>query len=179
MPRPNSDISGGISSHNNDKSGYGVGVKKLRVPEAAHVLGISPEAVRNRLSRGKLRSTKEGSTVFVLLDPDITEDSSEGISGLNKDMPKATEVLLAAKDETIRTLREQLEAERESARRKDTILMTMAQRIPELEPAQETAGEPREPHERGSEEPGRDQGNPERQEPVERRSWLHRVLFGP
>lgn len=157
MARPNSDISSGISSHNNGESRYNQGLKKLRVPEAAQVLGISPEAVRNRLSRGKLQGSKEGNTIFVLLDPDISEDRSHDISGSNEDrshdISRATEALLAAKDETIQALREQLEAEREAAQRKDTIIMTMAQRIPELE----APSEPREAPETVSEDTGRGQ----------------------
>jgi hypothetical protein len=43
---------------------------RLTVPDAARALGISPEAVRNRLSRGTLESVKESGTVYVLIDRD-------------------------------------------------------------------------------------------------------------
>jgi hypothetical protein len=42
-------------------------VLRLTAPEAARALGISPEAVHNRLSRGTLNSEKEEGTVYVLL----------------------------------------------------------------------------------------------------------------
>jgi DNA-binding Lrp family transcriptional regulator len=184
MAQRNSDIPEDISSHNSDESGYGEGVKKLRVPDAAKALGISPEAVRNRLSRGKLRSVKEGSTVYVLIDPDITEDRSADRSGSNEDISAATETLLAAKDETIRTLSEQLEAERESARRKDAILLTMAQRIPELEAASETSSEASEGSQTVPEEPYSTHAPPTPQTPVSspvgepqrKRSWWREFL---
>jgi hypothetical protein len=41
---------------------------RLLVPDAAKALGISPEAVRNRLSRGTLESVKEFGTVYILID---------------------------------------------------------------------------------------------------------------
>jgi len=39
------------------------------ISEASAVLGISPDAVRNRLKRGTLKREKQGRRVFVLLDP--------------------------------------------------------------------------------------------------------------
>src|SRR3954449_4255323 len=83
-------------------------ISRLTVPEAARGLGISPEAVRNRLSRGTLRSVKENGTVYVLLETDRLRYTG----GTPNDIPGASDALISAKDETIRVLREQLEAER-------------------------------------------------------------------
>jgi hypothetical protein len=55
--------------------------------------------------------------------------------------------------------------------------MTMAQRIPELEPAREEASEPREAPVSSSEETDKGRAAPEQQEPSQRRSWL-RAFFG-
>ena len=61
------------------------------------------------------------------------------------------------------------------ARRKEAILMTMAQRVPELEaPA---SPEAREGDVTSSEEADKGQAPPEQQEPTQRRSWL-RAFFG-
>ena len=58
--------------------------------------------------------------------------------------------LLASMQDQIDTLKQELEDWKEEARRKDAILMTRGQRIPELE----APAEPREASEKGSEEPG-------------------------
>ena len=83
-------------------------ILRLTVPEAAQALGISPEAVRNRLSRGTLPSAKEDGTVYVLLEA----DSARHTDDVSHDIPGDAGALISAKDETIRILREQLEAER-------------------------------------------------------------------
>ena len=41
--------------------------RRLTVSQATEELGISAEAVRSRVKRGTLQSTKEGGTVYVLL----------------------------------------------------------------------------------------------------------------
>jgi len=71
-------------------------------------------------------------------------------------------------------LRQEVEAWREEARRKDAILMTMAQRIPELEAAQE----PREAPVAPSEEAVKGTATPEQQKPSERRRSWWREFFG-
>ena len=122
-------------------------ISRLIVPEAARALGISPEAVRNRLSRGTLDSTKENGTVYVLLEadrvrstagtPNDTPRSTADISGDTPDAhtAAATAALVAAKDETISLLRSQLEAEREANRENRRIIAGLVQRVPELEAA--------------------------------------------
>jgi hypothetical protein len=139
-------------------------ILRLTVPEAAQALGISPEAVRNRLSRGTLDSAKEDGTVYVLLEADRarhTDDKSH-------DIPGEAEAVISAKDETIRVLREQLEAEREASAELRRIVAGLVQRVPELE----APAEPRESPETDSEESGgEDRGE------GEQRSWWRR-LFG-
>ena len=75
-------------------------VSKLTVPKAAQALGISPEAVRNRLSRGTLDSVKEDGTVYVLLNA----DRPRYINDTPNDIPRESDALISAKDETIRVL---------------------------------------------------------------------------
>ena len=116
------------SNDHRDQSNGGTpqGVSPLTVPEAARALGISPEAVRNRLSRGTLNSEKENGTVYVLLPADrgqctddrsrytadIPDGTSRRIGDTSNDILRDSASLMSAKDETIRVLSEQLEAER-------------------------------------------------------------------
>jgi hypothetical protein len=145
-------------------------ISRLTVPEAARALGISPEAVRNRLSRGTLDSIKENGTVYVLLD----NDRPRSTAGTPGDTPDAHVALVAAKDETINLLRSQLEAEREANRENRRIIAGLVQRVPELEA-------PRNGHEEtATAEPDREQHRPSAEGPQEgtgRRSWWRR-LFG-
>jgi hypothetical protein len=131
MARSNGDISSDLS--------------RLTVPNAAKALGISPEAVRNRLSRGTLDSEKENGTVYVLLPtdrdqhigdrPQYTDDTPPDIS---RDVEAAAE-LVDAKDETIHVLREQLEAERAANRENRRLLAAALERIPAIEAPADTA----------------------------------------
>jgi hypothetical protein len=144
-------------------------------------LGISPEAVRNRLSRRTLNSVKEDGTVYVLLEADRlrhTGDTPEGTprSADNRsrytddksdDIPGDSDSLISAKDETIRVLSEQLEAERTASSELRRIVAGLVQRVPELEAAPEPRGDPVSPSE--------DSTNGESPEP-ERRSWWRRLL---
>jgi excisionase family DNA binding protein len=148
----------------------------ITVQEAADLLGTTVDGVRSRIKRGTLDSAKVGGAVYVLLDPDQSPPSSDqpGLGGTSPDQsatsPEDRDALLAAKDETISHLRRELDARNEELRRKDTIIMTLAQRVPELEApqdGQEDAQEP--PNGAGVANQG--------QEP-ERRSWWRRV-FGP
>ncbi len=160
MAQPNSDVSPDIL--------------RLTVPDAAKALGISPEAVRNRLSRGTLESTREDGSVYVLLPADRAQHTGD----ISPDIPVESSTLISAKDETITDLREQilflrseLVTRNEELRRKDHIIAALTERIPELEPA----SEPRESHESVSEDDGREEerggiGGPPR------RPWWQRVF---
>ena len=147
---------------------------RYTVPEAAQVLGISPEAVRNRLSRGTLRSEKVEGRVYVLL---ARPDRSQPIGDVSTDIP--TDIVEELRDR-IRYLERQVEEERDARRRADTLLARLMDRMPELEAPQEAA-----PDEPGSPETGK--GEPERagtqpdtvesQESVQR-PWWRRVFGG-
>ena len=140
--------------------------------EAAEALGTSVDAVRMRARRGSLLSEKDpDGRVYVWVD----SDESETKPRLNGE----STVLIAAKDETIRVLHEQLEAEREAHREARRIIAGLVQRIPELEAPQEPLGGP----ENAGEVPERSEprsaagGAPEGAERPRRRSWW-REFFG-
>jgi hypothetical protein len=142
-----------VQPHNDQSNGTPSGTSRLTVPDAAQTLGISPEAVRNRLSRGTLKSIKEKGRVFVLIDRDMVRDTADQSADTPSDIPfeaEVTEKLVDAKDETIRVLKDQLEAEREANRENRRIIAGLVQRVPELE----ASPEPRESDISASEERG-------------------------
>ena len=150
-------------------------ISRLTVPEAARALGISPEAVRNRLSRRTLNSVREDGTVYVLLDTDRLRHTGNTSDGTSDDIPVVSESLISAKDETIRVLSEQLEAERTASAELRRIVAGLVQRVPELE----AVPEPRDTPMTGSEGAGEGDVSPKQKEPVQRHSWLYRFFFGP
>ncbi len=116
--------------------------RKLAVSEAAIELGISAEAVRSRIKRGTLRSVKEGGTVYVLLEDDQTPpDRAQTTDQTTARSQSDSTALISAKDETIATLKEQLEAERQAHAEARRIIAGLVERIP---PAIEAPREARE-----------------------------------
>jgi hypothetical protein len=97
---------------------------RLDYKGAAAALGISIDATRMRVRRGTLRSERDGSRVFVILDADqVRPDPDE-------------------KNDLVSVLREQLAEEREARRRADTIIIQLSQanaalvqRVPALQAA--------------------------------------------
>jgi uncharacterized coiled-coil protein SlyX len=146
---------------------------RFTVPEAARTLGISAEAVRSRVQRQTLKSTKANGTVYVLLDADQTRPDGDESTAQTDARTHPNDVQTGDQTQFIASLQDQIEWLRREVERKDTIIMTITQRIPELEPAREASPEPRESPVSASEE--RDGGGvpPEQ----EKRSWWRR-FFG-
>jgi hypothetical protein len=111
---------------------------------------------------------RENGSVFVLLNSDrvrytadrprhaddIPTDRPQHIDGTPGDISEDSGDLIASKDETIRILLEQLEAERTASAELRRIVAGLVQRVPELETAGEAAPEPRESSQTASENPG-------------------------
>jgi hypothetical protein len=126
--------------------------RRLDVKQAAHTLGISTDAVHKRVRRGTLAADKDpDGKVFVYLDGALDD-------GYTSDR----------RDAHIASLEDQIDFLRRELERKDTIILTMAQRIPELE----APSEPREAPVSASEGPGKGGGPPD----GERRSWWRRFF---
>jgi|SRR5215218_9232291 predicted ArsR family transcriptional regulator len=138
-------------------------MRRYTVAEAAEALGISQAAVRARIHRGTLKTEREDGMVYVWVDDEQYAEQHANVA------PDVVEVLREQNGD----LREQIDFLRDELRRKDTIIMAMTQRIPELEPAQERP----EGHETPTEE-----AEPRRpstggaQEAAERRSWWSRIF---
>jgi hypothetical protein len=140
------------------------------VTEAARELSISTDAVRKRIARGSLESSREDGHVLVWLDDSGTE--------AGRDAQVDREALLEAKNETIRLLREQLEAERVSHAEARRLLAAALERIP---PQIEAPSEPPESPESSADMPmgpTPQEASEAAQEPTERVSWWRRLFRG-
>jgi hypothetical protein len=152
------------------------GVRRIPLKEAADALGISKDAVRQRVRRGTLRSDKgEDGRVYVYLDASV-DDIRPHVRPPPGEAPLVDELR-----DRIRYLERQVEEERDARRRADTLLAQLMQRIPELEaPASPEAPEARESPETVEEEPERAEPRPATggaQEGV-RRPWWRRWFGG-
>jgi len=102
----------------------------IPVPDAAHLLGISENAVRARLRRGTLVGVKHDTSWSVLLrDTDVPNAASAAVGDIPRDAPPHTPAHTALHDELLAELRadkiflqqqldralRQLEAERQRA----------------------------------------------------------------
>src|SRR5215218_3689262 len=112
---------------------------RVTVAEAAQLLDLSAEAVRSRVQRGTLPSVKEDSTVYVLLDVAQTR-----LDAAQTEESAGTQTHLSGgQTEFIASLQEQIDWLRREVERKDTLLMSLMQRIPELEAPSEKQDSPR------------------------------------
>ncbi len=148
-------------------------VGRITVQEAANLLGTTVDGVRSRIKRGTLDSAKVGGAVYVLLDSDQSPPSSDQSPPSSDQSATSLEdrdALLAAKNETISHLRRELDARNDELRRKDAILLTLAQRVPELVAPQNGQED--------AQRPAEGTGGVESQSEPERRSWWRRIFGG-
>jgi predicted RNase H-like nuclease (RuvC/YqgF family) len=139
------------------------------VKEAAEFLGTTIDAVRGRIRRGTLDSVRLDGVVYVLLDATNREQHSNQSEPAGGDAHQQT----ADQSELVGELRGQIDWLRREVERKDTIIMSLTQRIPELEAPRGPQGATEE----SSEVSNEGEAFPEQQEPARRRSWWRR-FFG-
>jgi hypothetical protein len=148
------------------------------VAEAADMLGITTGAVRNRLSRGTLRSIKENKTVYVLLPTDMSRDAERDAVDTPPGMPPPEpDTLTSELRDRLRYVEGQLEAERQAHAEARRIIAGLVERIPAIE----APPDDRESPETADEQQGRGQqphsDAPGAQEGVQR-PWWRRLLGG-
>jgi hypothetical protein len=118
--------------------------RRLTVPQAAQVLGITEGAVRGRIKRGTLRSHREAGTVYVVLEGSPSALHRDQSVDLPADQPELVEELRRTNE----LLREVITTRDEEIRRRDTIIMNMTEAMKALNPpAPEDSSEARESRE--------------------------------
>ena len=151
--------------------------QRVTVAQAAEILGVTVEAVRGRIKREKLEHERHSGTVYVLLPADQMPTGRQPGDDQTTDQPQSdSTALISAKDETIATLRDQLEAERQAHAEARRLLMAALERIP---PQLEAPSEARESPQTAEEASERAEPRPdtvESQETVQRPWW--RRVFG-
>jgi uncharacterized small protein (DUF1192 family) len=178
-------------------------MSRYTVEDAAAVLGMTTGAVRNRLSRGTLRSVEEHGRVYVLLPADTAPDAPRDTARDTGDIPGMSSAHVSEMRERITFLERELEwssalvsemrdriafLERE-LERKDALLLNMSEAMKDISPpAQEEEEPPRESREAPvttatEQQPGRvgprEQPLEGAQEPAQpRRSWWRRTFGG-
>ncbi len=160
-----------------DPAGNTAGRRRLDLKAAAE-LGVTSEAIRRRAKRGTLPSEKGEDGLLYVWVPTVSDAGPHAGPHAREVSGEATdqllpEALLKRFEDENDFLRRELERLHRKLERKDAILLTLAQRVPELEPAKEAPTEPRNGHETASENAANGEAHPEE----ERAPWWRR-LFG-
>ncbi len=124
---------------------------RVTIQTAARRLGVKDDAVRKRIQRGTLDYEKDpDGRVYVFLDAaqSASQDNNRHSNGtVSQDSAEDTsqDILLNTLQDQIQFLRNiieardrELESRTEELRRKDTIIMSLTQRLPELNTASST-----------------------------------------
>ncbi len=147
--------------------------RRVTVPDAADALGITVEAVRGRIKRGKLGHVKDGGTVYVLLPIDGTRPDKTSHQPDNDritDQSKLIEVLEAQ----VEDLRARLDRADDANRENRRLLAAALERIPAIEAPRDEPHAPETVAETSEGAPPRS-GTVGGQTGV-RRSWWRRIL---
>jgi hypothetical protein len=159
-----------------DRTGAaGADRRRLTVPQAAEALGVTVDAVRGRIRRGKLESEHQTGTVYVWLDAPEEGDSlglSETSHGPSDDQSER----IGDFREQVAYLREQLQAERQAHAEARRIIAGLVERIPAIESPQEAteASETVEQEQEGAEQRS-DAPGPQTDT---QRPWWRRIFGG-
>ena len=154
-----------------DRTGAtGADRRRLTVPQAAEALGVTVDAVRGRIRRGKLDSEQHAGSVYVWLDAP-EEDDSRGPSTTSHRPSADQSERIEDFREQVAYLREQLQAERQAHAEARRLLMAALERIP---PQLEAPSEPPESPETPSDSAPNTTTPPEPETPAEPRPWWRR-----
>src|SRR5215212_9116298 len=96
--------------------------RRLTLQDAAQALGITPDALRQRIRRGQYHSTKEDGRVYVYLNLDRTETEH--------DVQGEPTTLMSALEDRIASLEDQLAQANERDRENRRLFAAALERIP-------------------------------------------------
>jgi hypothetical protein len=108
--------------------------RRLTLQDAAQGLGITPDALRQRIRRGQYRSEKEDGRVYVYLNLDRTETEHN--------VQVEPNALISEIQARVQLLEQELERAHERDRENRRIIAALTQRIPELEAPEEPRESP-------------------------------------
>ena len=118
-----------MSTKDTLQDGGGQRLERLSVAQAARALGLTESGVRKRVARGTLPHERdENGTVWVFVDPLQTVSGTP----LDNQAEEVRDTILDTLRDQVSTLKDQVRYLQAEGERKDAIIMTMAQRIPEL-----------------------------------------------
>jgi hypothetical protein len=150
-----------------DRTLYGhMTERRLTLQDAAQELGITPDALRQRIRRGQYHSTKEDGRVYVFLNLDRTETEHN--------VQVEPNALISEIQARVQLLEQELERAHERDRENRRIIAALTQRIPELEAPSEPRESPTEP----AQPRPSPTGPPEAETPADPRPWWRRVFGG-
>jgi hypothetical protein len=124
--------------------------RRLTLQDAAQQLGITPDALRQRIRRGQYHSKKEDGRVYVYLNLDRTETEHN--------VQVESNALISEIQARVQLLEHELERAHERDRENRRIIAALTQRIPELE----APSEPSESSETATVDTGEAEPQPER-----------------
>jgi hypothetical protein len=160
-----------------DRTGAtGADRRRLTVPQAAEALGVTVDAVRGRIRRGKLESEQHAGTVYVWLDAPEEGDSRGPSSTSHRPSDDQAERIEDFREQ-VAYLREQLQGERQAHAEARRIIAGLVERIPAIEAPADTP----EASETAEEQQGRSRPHsdaPGPQEGAQRRRWWRRMFGG-
>jgi hypothetical protein len=151
-------------------------LQPLTVSEAAKQLGVSQQAIHGRIKRGTIEhKIGEDGRILVTLPEGQTRaqrTDNTPVEGVVNDYIEALKSQIGTLESHIQSLEHDREEWKEEARRKDTIIMALTNRIPELEAAQDTPPE-------ATESPLTASGDSDRgdvPQEVQTRPWWRRIF---
>src|SRR5215210_712427 len=122
-----------------DRTGAaGADRRRLTVPQAAEALGVTVDAVRGRIRRGKLEAEHDAGAVYVWIDASEEADSRGPSSTSQRPSTDLAERIEDLREE-VGYLREQLQHATERDRENRRIIAALTSRIPAIEAPQEAA----------------------------------------
>jgi hypothetical protein len=181
MPKAQQDAQTGPVVDQSQPDAQAEPKRRVSVREAAQLLDTTVEGIRSRIKRGSLDSMKVQGAVYVLLTPEQIAQSRPDAQAQPDSSGRPDDARAHADDPSLHRLadeqRDMITWLKREVERKDTIIMQMAQRIPELEPASNGSSDASGAPQTVPEQRGDSTSYPNNDKDPEKPSWWRR-FFG-